>query len=207
MNAGKTRRPSPAMIVALIALIASLTGTAFAAIGKNSVGSRQIKAKAVTTNKLANSAVTGAKVRDATLSGADIDLNALGTVPSATEAAHAANADTVANHTAACPAATSLIRGTCFDSSPNSALGTIQLAADACAAKGGYLPTPMALYATRGIINLGNGSGTNHQYTDTYYANDAGGAYFTVVIDGTGAISQQSASSPSQYVCAYQLVR
>lgn len=206
MNAGKSHRPSPAMIVAIIALIVALSGTAIAAgVGKNSVGSRQIKAKAVTTNKLANGAVTGAKVRDASLSGADIDLSALGTVPSATEAAHASNADAVGGRTASCPASTSLIRGICFDSSPNASVASVQLASDACRTKGGYLPTPMELYSTRDVINLGTGG--NHQYTDAYYGNDAGGAYFTVVIDGTGAISQQSASSPSQYVCAYPLVR
>ncbi len=216
MNAGTKRRPSPAMIVALIALFVALGGTAMAGLArphhkrapaKNSIGTRQLKSKAVTTGKLANNAVNSRKVANHSLNGSDIDLNALGTVPEAAHAASASSADAVSGHGASCPAATSLIRGVCFDSSPNSAVATIQDAADACATKGGYLPTPMELYSTKGVINLGNGVGSNHQYTDTYYGNDAGGAYFTVVIDGTGAISQQSASSASQYVCAYPLVR
>jgi hypothetical protein len=46
--------PSPAMVVAIIALIAALTGTAFAALGRNSVGTKQLKKNAVTTKKIKN---------------------------------------------------------------------------------------------------------------------------------------------------------
>ena len=55
-------RPSPAMVVAVVALVAALSGSAYAALGKNSVGTRQLKAKAVTAGKIANNAVTSAKV-------------------------------------------------------------------------------------------------------------------------------------------------
>jgi len=200
-------RPSPAMIVAIIALIAALSGSAYAALGKNSVGSRQLKAQAVTTGKLANNAVNGRKVANASLSGEDINLGALGTVPSAVEASHASNADTVTGHAAACPSGTTLIRGICFDSASNGPVGSVKAAADGCAAKGGYLPTSMELYSVRGVINLGTGVGSDHQYTDSYYANTSGVNYRTVVIDGTGAITEQSVESSSEYVCAYPLVR
>ena len=85
MHQARTRRPSPALIVAIIALIASLTGTSFAAVklGKNSVGSKQLKSRSVTTGKIANGAVTGAKVASNTLTSADINLSQLGTVPNA----------------------------------------------------------------------------------------------------------------------------
>ena len=32
----------------------------------------------------------------------------------------------------------------------------------------------MELYATRGVLNLGTGVGTDKQFTDSYYANPAG---------------------------------
>lgn len=202
------KRPSPAMVVAVIALICALTGTAYAALGKNSVGSRQLKAKSVTTGKIANNAVNGAKVANGSLSGEDINLNALGTVPSAASAASAGNSGTVGGHSASCPASTTLIRGICFDSTSNPEAPTLETAADACAAKGGYLPTPMELYSVRGVINLGTGVGTNHQYTDSYYYDPVGGGHpSTVTIDGTGAITQQAPTSPSRYICAYALVR
>ncbi|MBA3865546.1 MAG: hypothetical protein H0X42_04240 [Solirubrobacterales bacterium] len=192
----------------MIALVLALTGTAFAALGKNSVGSRQLKSKAVTTGKIANNAVNGAKVANGSLSGSDINLNALGTVPSATSAASAANANTLGGHAAACPAGTTLIRGVCFDSSPNPEAPSLEAATDACAARGGYLPTPMELYSVRGIINLGTGIGANHQYTDSYYYDPVAGAHpSTVTVDGTGAITQQAPTSPSRYTCVYPLVR
>jgi hypothetical protein len=195
------------MVIAVIALIASLTGTAFAALGKNSVGTRQLKSKAVKTGKLANNAVNGRKVRNNSLTGADINLGALGTVPSATHAGSADTAGSVNGHGAACPPGTVLLRGVCFDSSSNPVAPSVTAAADGCAAKGGYLPGPMELYSVRGVINLGTGVGTDQQFTDTYYGNTTGGAYSTVVIDGTGAISEQGVGSPAEYICAYPLVR
>lgn len=201
------KRPSPAMVVAVIALIFALTGSAWAALGKNSVGSRQLKAKSVTTGKVANNAITAAKVADGSLTGADINIAALGTVPSAQNAAHAGNADTIAGHGASCPAGTTLIRGLCFDSSSNGPAPSLEAATEACAAKGGYLPTPMELYSTRSLLNLGTGVGADHQYTDSVYSNTSGGNYRTIVVDGTGALTEQSPSSSSRYICVYQLVR
>jgi hypothetical protein len=204
----KLSRPSPAMIVALIALFAALTGSAYAALGKNTVGTKQLKSKAVTTGKIANNAINGQKVAPGSLSGEDINLSALGTVPNATSAAQASNADTVQGHSASCPGGTTLIRGTCFDAAPNASAPNLKAAADACAAKGGYLPTPMALYSTRQVLNLGTGVGDDHMFTDSYYsAVGTGSNYTTVVIDGTGKISEQSVDSASKFICAYALVR
>jgi len=196
------------MVVAVIALIAALTGSAYAALGKNSVGPRQLKAKAVTSGKIANNAVTSVKVAKNSLTGADINVNALGTVPEATHAATAGDSGTVGGHAAACPAGAVLIRGVCFDAAPNPAVNSLQDASDACAAKGGYIPGPMALYSIRKVINLGTGVGTSHQYTDTYYsAVGTGSNYTTIIIDGTGKLSELEVESASQYICAYALVR
>src|SRR6185295_5700150 len=49
--------PSPAMTVAVVALVFAAAGTSYAmTLPKNSVGSRQLKKHAVTTPKLADSA-------------------------------------------------------------------------------------------------------------------------------------------------------
>jgi hypothetical protein len=62
-------RPSPAMIVAIVALIAALGGSAYAAkkigskqLKKNAVTTKKIKDEAVTSGKLANGAVTAGKL-------------------------------------------------------------------------------------------------------------------------------------------------
>jgi hypothetical protein len=67
-------RPSPAMIVACIALLVALGGTSVAAVsqlGRNSVGPNQLQFGAVTNPKIRNNAVTSAKVRNRSLLRAD----------------------------------------------------------------------------------------------------------------------------------------
>lgn len=204
------RRLTYANVMSTIAVFLTLSGASALAAGqlaKNSVGSRQLKSKAVTTGKIADNAINGAKVANGSLTGSDINVGALGTVPTATNATNAGNAGTVGGHSAACPGGTTLIRGICFDAAANPVANTLKEAVDACAAKGGYLPTPMELYSVRGVLNLGTGVGNEHQYTDEVYANTAGVNYSTVTVDGTGAITEQSITSPSRYTCAYALVR
>lgn len=201
-------RPSPAMVVAVLALIVALGGTAVAAkslkLPKNSVGARQLKKKAVTTGKIAKNAVNGSKVANGSLTGQDINLGALGKVPSASQADSAGNANTVGGHGAACPGGTTLIRGLCFSSSPSGPVGGVRAAAETCEAKGGWLPTPMQLYTVRGLINLGGGA-----YTDSFYYDATTGANpKTILIEGTGKIEQQDPdSSFGLVVCVYPLVR
>jgi hypothetical protein len=204
----RTWRPSPALIISIIALCAALSGTAWAALGKNTVGTKQLKSKAVTTGKIANNAVTGAKVKAASLTSSDVNLSQLGVVPSATNAQNAQDAKTVNGHTADCPSGSTLIRGICFDLALNSpAVSGVKGAAAACAAKGGNLPTPMELYSVRNVINLGNGVAPNYAVADEYYANTGGSAYRTVTIDGSGKIEEQPIEINSRYICAYDLVR
>ena len=203
------KRPSPAMVVAVLALICALGGTAYATsqLPKNSVGSRQLKKRSVTTGKIANNAVNSAKVANGSLTGSDINLNALGTVPDSKHADIADEAGTLAGHFANCPEGTTLVHGVCFDSTPNPVVANLKEAANNCAAKGGFLPSPMDLFSVHATINLGTGIGTDHQYTNEIYANTAGVNYSTVVVDGTGAVTEQSVASPSRYICEYALVR
>jgi hypothetical protein len=84
----RVSRPSPALIIALIALMVSLGGTGYAAftLPRDSVG----------TNQLKNGAVTAAKVKRHSLTGAQINLKKLGTVPTARNAGRALKAGTAA---------------------------------------------------------------------------------------------------------------
>jgi hypothetical protein len=62
------RLPSPAMVVAIIALLVGLGGGAYAAkikLGKNVVKTKNIKNEAVTEAKIAGGAVTEKKIADA----------------------------------------------------------------------------------------------------------------------------------------------
>lgn len=83
-------RPSPAMVVACLALLVALTGTSIAAVqalAPNSVGTVQLKPGAVTTPKIKNgnvttakiavNAVTGARVLNGSLSASDFASSSL----------------------------------------------------------------------------------------------------------------------------------
>ena len=229
-------RFTSAHAIALLALFVALGGSALAA-KEASVGTKNIKANAITTKKIKNGAVTTAKIRDAavatskladnavtsgkiannavtgakvaghSLTGSDIDLTKLGTVPTATNAEHAASSDSLGGHAAACPSGTTLIRGVCYDDSSTGPVSSVTAAADACAAKGGQLPSPLALYAARSVLNLGSGIGDDHTYTDAMYSSPGHGEYRTIVVDGTGAISESELTTPGRYICAYPLVR
>lgn len=78
--------PSPAMVVACLALLVALGGTGYAAIKlpANSVGTKQLK----------RGAVTGVKVKSNALTGTQINESRLGRVPSAASAATATTATT-----------------------------------------------------------------------------------------------------------------
>ena len=208
MHQARTRRPSPALVVAIIALIASLTGTSFAAVklGKNSVGSKQLKSKSVTTGKIANGAVTGAKVAANTLTAADINVSQLGTVPSASFAQNAQSAKTVGTHAAECPGGTTLIRGICYDLALNPAVAGVKAASDACRGKGGYLPAPMQLYSVKNVVFLGSGTPPDYAVSDLYYADNIA-FYKTTVVNGAGQMSEIEIDDNTKFICAYELVR
>ncbi len=91
-------RPSPALVISIIALVVAMSGTGYAALNlpANSVGTKQLRKGAVTGAKVKNGAITGAKVKRRSLTGANINLKKLGMVPSANEAKRALSARTAA---------------------------------------------------------------------------------------------------------------
>jgi hypothetical protein len=88
------KRPSPAMIVALIALFAALGGSAYAA---KKIGTKEIKANAITTGKIKKNAITTSKIKKEAVTGAKIKEASLGAVPNATNAVNATNATNATN--------------------------------------------------------------------------------------------------------------
>lgn len=124
-----------ANVLSVLALFVALGGSAYAFhLGKNSVGSTQLKKNAVTTTKIKNGAVTGRKIKAATLR----------TVPSA------ANAQTLGGLSAdqitqgsklRCPAGTTLAGGVCFESATRAAAPFIE-ALETCASLDRSLPSP-----------------------------------------------------------------
>jgi hypothetical protein len=74
-----SHRPSPAIVVACIALLVALGGTSYAiqALPQASVGSKQLKNNAVTSKKIKNGAVNSNKVKNGSLLSADFQAGQL----------------------------------------------------------------------------------------------------------------------------------
>jgi hypothetical protein len=96
------RLPSPALVVAGLALAVALGGTTYAAsaLPRNSVGTQQLKAGSVSAVKLAKGSVTSRQIKDHTIVAADLAKNAIpaltGKVAAAGHADTAGRADSAA---------------------------------------------------------------------------------------------------------------
>ena len=90
----RPRRPSPALVISIIALVVAMGGTGYAAfkLPRNSVGTRQLK----------KNAVVGSKVKNHSLTGSDLKLGSLGTVANAR---HSSSADSAISAISATTAA------------------------------------------------------------------------------------------------------
>jgi hypothetical protein len=110
------RRPSPALVISLVALFVSLSGVSYGVatgfidsreIKNNEVRSLDIRNNEVRTRDIRNNEVRGIDIRNSTIQGRDIGLNqvtgedvredTLGKVPSAVTADTAASATTAAS--------------------------------------------------------------------------------------------------------------
>ena len=79
----RKRIPSPAMVIAVIALVAGVAGSAIALPGRNSVDSNDLRRNTVATKNLKPNAVKSGKIAQNTVNGGDINESSLGTVPRA----------------------------------------------------------------------------------------------------------------------------
>jgi hypothetical protein len=118
------RRPTPALVISLIALFVSLSGVSYGVatgfidsreIKDNEVRSRDLRNNQIRTLDLRNNEVRGIDIRNSTVQGRDVALNTLtgddinearmGKVPSAAEADSATSAQNAQNATNATNAA------------------------------------------------------------------------------------------------------
>ena len=81
----RLRRPSPALVISLIALFVALGGTSYAAI---KIGARNLKTGSVGTRAVKNATLSGRDLRRAGLSGREINEGRLGSVPLAEGVSH-----------------------------------------------------------------------------------------------------------------------
>lgn len=91
MSRRRIPRPSPAMIVALLALFVALGGTVYAA---NKINGKTVKKNTLPGNRIKANTVTGDRLKNDTITGTQVNEATLGKVPSATAADSATTAIT-----------------------------------------------------------------------------------------------------------------
>jgi hypothetical protein len=89
----RAHRPTPALVISVIALFVSLGGVGYAAatvtssdVRNNSLTSRDVRNNSLTGRDVRNSSLTGRDVRRNSLTGSDVRESRLGEVPSAASA-------------------------------------------------------------------------------------------------------------------------
>jgi len=169
------RLPSPAMVVAGLALFVALGGTVYAA-KKARIDGKAVKVKSLPGNRLKPRSIPANRLKPGVLkgvlagqsgpiTGAEIDELTLGQVPeaahaisadtaqsavdaqTAVNAVNAVNAQTVNGHGAGCLPGTQAFAGACWQSFSSETAVSAPAAATSCAVQGGTLPEALQLAA------------------------------------------------------------
>ena len=168
-------RPTPATIVALLALVAALGGSAYAA---GRIDGRAVKVKSLPGNRLKPGSVPANRLKPGVIPGRRPGSRGRSPAPRSTSAAsarcrapttptspasprprptprprlnavNAVDAETVNGHGAGCLPGTTPFAGACWQTSANETPVTAPVAAAACAAQGGTLPEALAAGGVR----------------------------------------------------------
>ncbi|MBA2420339.1 MAG: hypothetical protein H0V57_04330 [Thermoleophilaceae bacterium] len=85
MRSTRFSRPSPALVISLVALFVALGGTSYAAV---KIGARNLKSGSVGTRAVKNASLSGRDIKRAGLSGREVNEGRLGVVPQAEGISH-----------------------------------------------------------------------------------------------------------------------
>jgi hypothetical protein len=220
MKRSRRWRPSPALVIACLALFVALGGTVLAA---TKINGRTIRVKSLPGNRLAVGSLPGNRLQKGTipgnriaphsLRGDRIKVGTLGQVPSATHADsadtarraqtataadHAADATTINGHAVGCAEGRREFAGACWDMNPSTTPLAAFEAAAACGAEGGELPDLIALLTFKrepGIQISPGGEWTN----DITYVTTTN--YDVLAIKPSGELDVGSPSQPHQFRC------
>ncbi|MGN6257371.1 MAG: hypothetical protein ACTHN3_06440 [Solirubrobacterales bacterium] len=230
------RRQAPALVVAAVALVAALGGTVYAAgkinghaikvkslpgnrLALHSVPANRLKPGTIPSMQLAPGSIEGDRLAPHSVTGVQIDLSALGQVPSAghaetaesakdaitaEKAGTAENAERLGDYTAGCKPNTELFAGSCWQTSTNSTAMTPANAAATCAGEGGELPDPLLLaaYSHQPGITIAGGE----EWTSNITNVSGPGLYAVVTVSSSATISSEVSTATKKFRCVLPLV-
>ncbi len=220
------RRQAPALLIAFAALLVALGGTVYAAA---KIDGKSIKPKSLPGNRLAPGSVPGDRLKAGTVGGdrlvpdsvtaAQLDLGAIGQVPSA---AHADSADSareaqtalnavnaldatrVNGHSAGCVPPARLFAGACWQTVADEAALTAPAAALACANRGGELPEALALVAFS--QQPGIALAATDEWTSDIPVISGLDVYSVITVSASGKITSAASTASKRFRCVIPLV-
>ena len=226
------RLPSPALVVAGLALFVAMGGTVYAA-KKARINGKAVKVKSLPGNRLKVRSIPANRLKPgvfATLSaqagpitGAEIDELTLGQVPeaahalsadtaqsaadaqTAVNAVNAVNAQTVNGHGAGCLPGTQQFAGACWQSFSSETAVSAPAAATSCAVQGGTLPEALQLAAFSNQPNVVLDGGT--EWTSDIPVVSSPGLYGVVTVSASGEVASTASTNTRKFRCVIPLVR
>jgi hypothetical protein len=231
MRQGKRRLPSPAFVVAALALFVALGGTVYAAkkakldgkaIKVKSIPGNRVKPRSIAANRLKPGVLADAGGHSGKITGAEIDLLSLGQVPSAAHAetadraqsagdaetalnaVNAVTASTVNGHFAGCLPGTREFAGACWQSSPSETALSAPAAAASCAAQGGALPEALQLaaFAQEPGVILDKGNEWSSDITSYTGPN----LYSVATVSSSADVESNGSTNPHKFRCVIPLL-
>jgi hypothetical protein len=227
------RLPSPALVVAGLALFVALGGTVYAAkkarvdgktVKVKSLPGNRLKLRSIPANRLKPSVLKGVlAAQSGPITGAEIDELTLGQVPeaahaisadtaqsavdaqTAVNAVNAINAQTVNGHGAGCLPGTQQFAGACWQSSYSETAVSAPAAANACAVQGGALPEALQLAAFSQQPGVVLDSGT--EWSSDIPVVSSPGLYGVVTVAASGEVASTASTNTRKYRCVIPLLR
>jgi hypothetical protein len=219
------RRPSPALVVACLALFVALGGTVLAAtkidgrtIKVQSLPGNRVAVASLPGNRLAPGTIPGDRLAPKSIKGGQIDITTLGQVPSAdhatsadtarradtaTAADHAADATKINGRTVGCAEGDREFAGACWDVQANPTAVNLVQAASHCAMEGGELPQAIGLRAF--LDQPGVLIGVAGEWTDNVVAPDSA-RFGAVALEANGTFLGVESNLTRQYRCVTPLL-
>jgi hypothetical protein len=210
------RRPSPALVVATVALFVALGGTVWAAAR---IDGRDVKPKSLPGNRLVVGSMPGNRLRPGAIRGDRIDSATLGRVPSA---AHAETADaakvadtaihaqaasdsaTVNGYAAGCVEGTRQFAGGCWELRTEPTAMTAFAAEATCAHSGGELPRALALkaFGTQPGVSLE----AEGEWSGDITAPSSPNVYSVLTVASPGVVDFINPEKPRRFRCVLPLL-
>ena len=227
------RLPSPALVVAGLALFVALGGTVYAAKKKARIDGKAVKVKSLPGNRVKLRSIPANRLKPGVFStlsaqagpitGAEIDELTLGQVPEAAHAAsadtaqsatdaqtalnavNAVNAQTVNGHAVGCLPGTQQFAGACWQSFASETAVSAPAAATSCAVQAGALPEALQLAAFSQQPGVTLDGGT--EWTGDIPVVSSPGLYGVVTVSPSGEVASTASTNTRKYRCVIPLLR